>query len=352
MRVLCLHGMGTNSGIFEAQTEMFRSLLPHHFEYEFFDADHEYPAAEGVGEIFPGPYYAFYPVPTTDNVAGAHQYVQEIIDEEGPFDAVMGFSQGAALAASILLRHEKEKPLEPAPFRLAIFICGSLPYWFESNQGVNVAGLFLQPSDTGFGPPVGITYQPSRDDGSAEAKPMAGSAKMRSGKGTAESAALEMGFKLATLDEGKWSSTVVVAELPGSSGSSDYDGDDSPAVFSPMDSSAASQSSFSSPDDSDDEEFDWGTKPTEIAAAAGDHIVRRLHPSVDKLRIGIPTAHIYGSTDPYYRQSLGLAGLCESKWASTYEHPDGHIVPRDKSVNVKIAATIERTLKMVDALSR
>jgi Serine hydrolase (FSH1) len=72
---------------------MFRSLLPKHLEYEFFDADNEYPAAEGVGGIFPGPYYCFYPVPTTKNVEEAHQYVQNIIEEEGPFDAVMGFSQ-------------------------------------------------------------------------------------------------------------------------------------------------------------------------------------------------------------------------------------------------------------------
>jgi len=104
--------MGTNAGILEAQTgkpckrllhpddqsanqpiEMFRSLLPKHFEYEFFDADNEYPAAEGCADIFPGPYYCFYPVPTANNVELAHQYVQEIIEEEGPFDAVMGFSQ-------------------------------------------------------------------------------------------------------------------------------------------------------------------------------------------------------------------------------------------------------------------
>lgn len=73
--------------------EMFRSLLPKNFEYEFFDAENEYPAAEGCGEIFPGPYYCFYPVPTINNVENAHEYVQDIIDEEGPFDAVMGFSQ-------------------------------------------------------------------------------------------------------------------------------------------------------------------------------------------------------------------------------------------------------------------
>jgi hypothetical protein len=77
----------------DSLVEMFRSLLPQDFEYEFFNAEYEYPAAEGVGEIFPGPYYAFYPIPTINSVEYAHQYVQDIIDEEGPFDAVMGFSQ-------------------------------------------------------------------------------------------------------------------------------------------------------------------------------------------------------------------------------------------------------------------
>lgn len=82
---------------------MFRSLLPQNFEYEFFNAEYEYPAAEGVGEIFPGPYYCFYPVPTINNVEYAHQYVQDIIDEEGPFDAVMGFSQVCQLFFKLLL---------------------------------------------------------------------------------------------------------------------------------------------------------------------------------------------------------------------------------------------------------
>lgn len=74
-------------------TEMFRNLLPEHFEYDFFDAEHEIAAAEGCGEIFPGPYTCWYPVPTNANVKSAHQVVEELIQEEGPYDVVMGFSQ-------------------------------------------------------------------------------------------------------------------------------------------------------------------------------------------------------------------------------------------------------------------
>ncbi|RMZ80488.1 hypothetical protein DV737_g3017, partial [Chaetothyriales sp. CBS 132003] len=300
--------------------EMFRSLLPDHFQYEFFDGEHEYPAAEGCADIFPGPYYAFYPVPTTMDVELAHQYVAEIIEDEGPFDAVMGFSQGAALAASILLRHEKEKPLEPAPFRLAVFICGSLPYWFEATQGVDVAGLFLAPSETGYGPPVRITYQPSKDDGSAELKPMARSTTQKPGDSVAQIAAFERGFNMVTLDEEGWSKIPSVECLPvDSDRGSDSDSDENAAVFSPGDSSPGSHSSFSSPDDSDDEGFDWKKQqqqlqqhPGALDTASVDDVVQRLHPSVDKLRIGIPTAHIYGSKDPYYPQGLPVRTLYQA----------------------------------------
>lgn len=73
--------------------EIFRSLLPEDLEYDFFDADHEIGAADGVEGIFPGPYTCWYPVPTQTNVKDAHQVVWDLIEEEGPFDIVMGFSQ-------------------------------------------------------------------------------------------------------------------------------------------------------------------------------------------------------------------------------------------------------------------
>lgn len=257
------------------------------------------------------------------------------------------------MAASILLRHQKEKPFEPAPFGLAIFICGSLPYWVDTNQGVDVGGLFLRPSETGFGAPEPITYQPSKDTGSAETIPIAGIPKNKSVR-FADMAELQRGFNLASLDEERWNKIPAIAVLAADSDDSDSDSDEA-AVFSPGESSSSGRTPLSSADDSEDEAGSdyWQEKSGNIdACCSGDHVVRRLHPSVDTLRIGIPTAHIYGSKDPYYRQSLELARLCESQWMSTYEHPDGHIVPRDKGVNVKIAATIECTLSMVDVFSR
>jgi predicted esterase len=49
------------------------------------------------------------------------------MEDEGPFDAVLGFSQGAGLAASLILRHQHEKPVELPLFKTAVFICAFLP---------------------------------------------------------------------------------------------------------------------------------------------------------------------------------------------------------------------------------
>lgn len=51
-----------------------------------------------------------------------------MIKKHGPFDGVLGFSQGAALAASLIIHHSKTRPQEPALFKIAVFICGAAPW--------------------------------------------------------------------------------------------------------------------------------------------------------------------------------------------------------------------------------
>lgn len=48
--------------------------------------------------------------------------------EEGPFDAVLGFSQGAALAASLIAQHNETHPGAAPLFRVAVFLCGADPW--------------------------------------------------------------------------------------------------------------------------------------------------------------------------------------------------------------------------------
>ena len=52
------------------------------------------------------------------------------IQNDGPFDGVMAFSQGAGLAATLMVRKIKEDPISQrlSPlFKCAIFFCGAVP---------------------------------------------------------------------------------------------------------------------------------------------------------------------------------------------------------------------------------
>lgn len=83
---------------------------------------------EGVVE---GPFYNHYPRSPALPSSGIHdafEHINREVAEKGPFDAVMGFSQGAALAAAILVHHTKTNPTSPPPFRAAVFLCGGSPW--------------------------------------------------------------------------------------------------------------------------------------------------------------------------------------------------------------------------------
>lgn len=53
----------------------------------------------------------------------AHEYLTEIVEEEGPFEGILGFSQGAEVAASLLFYQGQD-----VTFKFAVFIGGTQPY--------------------------------------------------------------------------------------------------------------------------------------------------------------------------------------------------------------------------------
>lgn len=90
--------------------------------------EEQFELCPGIAEVYSSPYIAFFAHPTPQHVAEAFELVNEIIDEDGPFDGIMGFSQGASLAASLLLQRQLDHPSKPPQFQFAIFICGLLPF--------------------------------------------------------------------------------------------------------------------------------------------------------------------------------------------------------------------------------
>ncbi|KAJ5522623.1 hypothetical protein N7513_013196 [Penicillium frequentans] len=140
MRIICLHGNGTNSAIMKLQTAPLIHELEEDHEFEFVEGTLQAPMAEGTvrndEEISTGvanrytgieslttpadqDFFAFYNPDDAATLPVALDQLSSYVDAQGPFDGVMAFSAGAALAALYLLQHwEQGKPL---PFRFAVF---------------------------------------------------------------------------------------------------------------------------------------------------------------------------------------------------------------------------------------
>ncbi|KAL9122901.1 MAG: hypothetical protein Q9187_000552 [Circinaria calcarea] len=110
-------------------------------EFVYLEGEIPSPAGSGVGDVYEGPYYSFYPWPPEMEPGQyersreeAYQLIYETIEEDGPFDGIIGFSQGATLTYSFLQHHAKTHPFDPpySPFRCAVFICGLPPFRLDT----------------------------------------------------------------------------------------------------------------------------------------------------------------------------------------------------------------------------
>jgi len=133
MRFLCLHGKGTSAAIFRSQTASFRYKLDElddTFTFNFIDGPFPSKPAPDVGLFYNPPYYSFYELPplgSIKDIRAANKLLLDKLTRDGPYDGVMGFSQGCAVISSFLFYHQVEKPGIPPPFKVAVFICGGVP---------------------------------------------------------------------------------------------------------------------------------------------------------------------------------------------------------------------------------
>ncbi|KAK7178804.1 citrate synthase [Paraphaeosphaeria sporulosa] len=123
--------------ILEAQLGALIKELSIHNDatFHFIDGICPSEAGPGVASIDKGPYYNFYSWPRTgqphedDEVEDAFELIRETIEEDGPFDGILGFSHGATLAYQFLADHARRHPHDyDGLFRCAIFICGMPPF--------------------------------------------------------------------------------------------------------------------------------------------------------------------------------------------------------------------------------
>ncbi|CEN60992.1 hypothetical protein ASPCAL07662 [Aspergillus calidoustus] len=157
-RILCLHGGGTNARIFRSQCRALRARLGPYFRLVFADAPFLTTPGPDVISVYEkwGPFRAWFPpgygmsgsphngpVPICDTDSASHLVISTIessitaamsadnaLGASGPFIGLMGFSQGAKMAASLLLR-QQNNPGHGYDFqidyRFAVLLAGRAP---------------------------------------------------------------------------------------------------------------------------------------------------------------------------------------------------------------------------------
>ncbi|CAE7208145.1 unnamed protein product [Symbiodinium pilosum] len=146
-RILCLHGWRTNSAFLERQMAQLKAKLGGAVEFSFMEGPISgmLAADDDVEQECMPPYFQWWE--PLDGLAGQRSAVQHVADHiraHGPFDALLGFSEGAACASAFVAalhaagrgnaeaRQELKAELaDVIPPRLVICVCGIPPDEFR-----------------------------------------------------------------------------------------------------------------------------------------------------------------------------------------------------------------------------
>jgi len=129
-RILCLHGAGSNNEVTSYQIEGLK--LTNRFNCVFIHAPHATACAVGLDERITGPFYSWADIykAGVDLEAQWHtsfDVIAKFCADNGPFDGVYGFSQGAAIVTNFShpsIWKDRFK-MEKCPWNFAILACGS-----------------------------------------------------------------------------------------------------------------------------------------------------------------------------------------------------------------------------------
>jgi pimeloyl-ACP methyl ester carboxylesterase len=223
-------------------------------------------------------------------VAQTHRWLLSYLrGQDQPYDAVLCFSQGGAVAASLILHHNNEHPGEALPFRAVIFICGGVPLPVLADLGLPI-------SSTAWA----VSERTGRElwemAATAETKIAARRAKTDSPAGR----------------QGLWDRPVMMSEDP-----------DGPGGENESHESHESHDPHALP-------------PLDPGNVYGLDLTR----FPDSFRIDMPTVHIYGRKDPRCPAALQLALMSAADQRLVYDHGGGHEIPRTTPVSEAIADAV------------
>ncbi|KAF7595542.1 hypothetical protein BBP40_005577 [Aspergillus hancockii] len=113
----------------ESQIAALRHELDNVHIYDFVEGTLASQLAPELWAFFPSneTYYNYFSIESTESILDALDNLSKFIDIEGPYDGVIAFSMGAALAATYLIQQAMRHPEKPLPFKCAIFLSGGAP---------------------------------------------------------------------------------------------------------------------------------------------------------------------------------------------------------------------------------
>eukprot|EP00250_Pteridium_aquilinum_P022249 c25333_g4_i1 orf=377-1117(-) len=130
LRVLCFHGFRTSAAIFEKQVSRWDPSILQLLDLTFLDGPYAARGKSDVEGIFPGPYFEWFQFnkeySEITNLEECKEFITKYMQEHGPFDGLMGFSQGGVLAAAFAGLQQKGLALhQHPPLRFIILVSGT-----------------------------------------------------------------------------------------------------------------------------------------------------------------------------------------------------------------------------------
>ncbi|KAK1977530.1 inducible nitrate reductase 2 [Colletotrichum cereale] len=119
-RILALHGVGSSASILKEQLTPLQRELGSWFEFVYLNGAIERERGPGMAASYPGPFYCYTAGYAPADIRDTFDDLDDFIQENGPFDGVFGFSQGASIAASYILDYQLHNPEGPPPFDFAV----------------------------------------------------------------------------------------------------------------------------------------------------------------------------------------------------------------------------------------
>lgn len=130
LRVLCLHGFRTSGSFLQKQISRWDSSITEKLDMCFLDGPYPAQGKSEIEAIFPPPYFEWFQFEKDfteyTNLDKAFSFIVDYMEKNGPFDGLLGFSQGATLSAALVGYQRKGLMLKNhPPVRFIIHISGS-----------------------------------------------------------------------------------------------------------------------------------------------------------------------------------------------------------------------------------